>query len=83
MQIALDNVGFQSISRSVVIRTMQKQLYLDGSDEMIDYKDALKIKRDKTGIVMTVNYQREVPIIANVSLVVKFDNELVKKSSGS
>jgi Tfp pilus assembly protein PilN len=82
MELAMKDISGQSVSRSAIIRKMQAQLYLDGSHQLVDYKKALKLKRNKKDIILTVNYEREVPVIANVSLLVRFKNEVTKNSNG-
>lgn len=83
MELAMNDINYQSVSRSAIVRKMQAQLYLDGSHQLIEYKKALKVKRSKKDVVLTVDYQREVPVIANVSLLVKFNNKVVKNVNGS
>lgn len=82
MQVALNNADTRAISRAKVIRGMQAQLYLDGSDKLINYKKDLKVKRKGQNIVLEVSYSQEVPLFYNLSLKAQFDNTAQRKIAG-
>jgi len=37
MQLSLDNVSSSKVSRAAIIKTIDAQLYLDGTHELLDY----------------------------------------------
>ena len=76
MQLALDNVNKQQVSRSAVIKTMRNKLYLDGSHELLDFKKDLDIKRSQRELIINVEYERRVHLFFNISLVATFNNEV-------
>ena len=72
MRISLENKDLSKISRTQIIRTMKKQMSLDGASDLIDFKKDLKISRARNKFLMEATYQSEVPLVANLSLVAKF-----------
>ena len=76
MQQTIDQVDKAKISRASVVRTLKKQLYIDGNDDLLDYKNELDIKRTQRELVMTVNYERRIDLFYNLSLVATFSNEV-------
>jgi len=79
MQIAIDEVSPTKVSRSAIIKTMNNQLYLDGSHQLLDYKKDLDIKRTQRELIVKVNYERRVELFYNLSLVATFENEVKRK----
>ena len=75
MQQTIDQVDKAKISRASVVRTLKKQLYIDGNDDLLDYKNELDLKRTQRELVMTVNYERRIDLFYNLSLVATFSNE--------
>jgi len=73
MRVSLEDRDLSKITRSAVIKGMNKQLYLDGATGVIDFKKDLKISRSRNKFIVQVSYSREVPIVANISLVAKFN----------
>jgi len=80
MDLALVNSGTpQSMSKSNYTRLLRKQLYIDGDHNAIDYKDDIMFKR-KSGVVkIDLAYERIVPLFANISLKVDFQNSVTKR----
>ena len=76
MQLSIDNVSPISVSRAAVIKTIDNQLYLDGSHELLDYKKDLEVKRTQRELLVKVNYERRIDLFYNLSLVASFDNEV-------
>ena len=78
MQLALDNVSGSNVSKAAVIKTLDNQLNLDGILGIIDYKKDLEVKRTQRELFIRVNYQRNVDLFYNLSLVATFENEVKK-----
>ena len=78
MQLSLDNVSSSKVSRAAIIKTIDAQLYLDGTHELLDYKTDLDVKRTQRELVVQVNYERRVELFYNLSLVATFENEVKK-----
>ena len=76
MQQTINEVDKSKISRSSIINKLNKQLYIDGNDDLLDYKNELDIKRTQRELVMTVNYERRIDLFYNLSLVATFSNEV-------
>jgi len=78
MQLSLDNVSSSKVSRAAIIKTIDAQLYLDGTHELLDYKTDLDVKRTQRELIVQVNYERRVELFYNLSLVATFENEVKK-----
>ncbi len=78
MQLSLDNLSANKVSRAAIIKTIDAQLYLDGTHELLDYKKDLEVKRTPRELVINVNYERSVPLFYNLSLVATFENQVKK-----
>jgi len=72
MDVSLDDANLKTIGRAEIIRKMDKQLYLDGSHELLNYKEDLDVKRSRSLLTLKVTYERKVPIAGNINLVVSF-----------
>lgn len=83
MERSLDNVDVRRVTRSKIINAMEKQLYLDGADEIVDYKKALTITRTNSQFKMVLDYERTVPLFANISILATFTPVLECDLSGS
>ena len=82
MERSVDGSDLRKVGRAQIIKKMNQQLYLDGSHELLDYKTDLVIKRTRSLLTIQTVYDREVPIAANMKLVVSFDNLLECELSG-
>ena len=71
---AMDESDLRRVTRSQIIRSLNQQLYLDETHRILDYKRDLKIGRSRSQFVMEINYQREIHLFHNMSLLVSFDN---------
>ena len=70
---SLDEVDLRTVSRTKVIRKISDQLYLDGSHNLIDYKNELKMSRSRNSFTLSADYAREIPLFFNLSIKAKFD----------
>lgn len=73
MRVSLEDKDLSRITRSKVINGMKKQLYLDGASGLIDFKNKFKVARARDEFTVEAEYQREVPLVANLVLVAKFN----------
>ncbi len=73
MYVSLEDKNLQRITRARIVQGMQNQLYLDGSSGLFNYKKDLKMTRSRNTFTLEVAYQREVPLVANLVLVAKFN----------
>jgi len=74
MEVAVQNVDMQRVTRAEIIRRINDQLYLDGSHDILNYKTDLKVSRSNKVFVVETKYRREIPLFLNLSLVASFDN---------
>jgi hypothetical protein len=73
---SVDGVNLRTVGRAEIIKKMDKQLYLDGSHKLLNYKEDLVIKRSRTLFTLQVNYERKVPIVGNISILAEFSPEM-------
>ncbi len=73
MRGSLDNKDLRTITRKSIVNSMQKQLYIDGANKVLNYKNDLKVERLKNKFVVQANYEREVPLLSNMALVVRLN----------
>ena len=74
MNLSLDNENLNSLKRATVTRKITAQLYLDGTEEFLDYKTDLIVKRDQRNVIVETHYERKVPLFYNISIALDFDN---------
>lgn len=67
-----EEVDPRKVTRREIINKLNKQLYLDGNHELLDFKKDLKVTRNKSKFEVGVNYDREIPLFANLSIVARF-----------
>jgi hypothetical protein len=72
MERSIEGVNLRSVGRAEIIKKMDKQLYLDGSHKLLNYKEDLVIKRSRSVFTLQVSYERRVPIVGNVSILAEF-----------
>ncbi|MBX2848892.1 MAG: DUF4845 domain-containing protein [Acidiferrobacterales bacterium] len=82
MRISLNDKDLRKITRRDVIAEMQNQLYLDGNDKLIDYKNELKVARTRNQFIVEASYEREVPLVANLFLIARFNPKIECELSG-
>ncbi len=73
MRGSVENKDLRKMTRRNVIGEMNRQLYVDGNHELIDYKNQLIVKREKGKFLIEANYEREIPMVANIVLVARFN----------
>jgi hypothetical protein len=79
MKISVRDLDTRRATRSQVIKGIQAQLYLDGGNDFIssiDFKKALKLTRDNNYLTIDMEYDRTVPLFANISIFVEFKPSL-------
>jgi len=83
MERSVDNKDLRKITRAEIIRSMNSQLYLDGTHELLDYKNDLKVSRNRNKFIVQVSYERKVPLFFNISVAADFKPKLECGLSGS
>jgi len=70
---SLEGQNLKTVRRSDILLKMSRQLLLDGSQQAVDFKKDLSMKRTRSLFILEVEYQRTVPIVANLSVLVDFN----------
>jgi len=75
MKKSVDGKDLRKVTRSRIIADMDKQLYLDGSHEMLNLKDkkVLIVKRVRNKLTLEAVYERKVPLFFNLSVAADFN----------
>lgn len=76
MILTLDDIDIdlRRVKRSQIQDRIDKQLYLDASHDVLNYKEDLKISRSDQKFILQTKYTRTVPLFFNLSLLAEFDN---------
>ena len=70
---SVDGVNLAKVSRSEIITKMSRQLMMDSSQQALNYKDDLVIKRTRSSFTLQISYERRIPIVANISIIAEFN----------
>lgn len=77
-QKALDNLveepGAVRMNRPQIIKALTNKLYIDMADELIDLSDALSITKTRNARVLTISYEKVIPLAFNISALLEFEN---------
>lgn len=76
MKRSVDDVDLRTITRRKVIRKIDDQLYLDGTSGLLDYKNDIKMSRNRNSFTLIADYAREIPLFFNLSIKAKFDTTI-------
>lgn len=84
MKQSVDGKDLRKVTRRNIINDLNKQLYLDGNDELIDLndKDVLKIRRARGQFTIEAEYVQKVPLFFNLSIAADFNPKLECSLSG-
>jgi hypothetical protein len=77
-QKALDNLveepGAVRMNRPQILKALTNKLYIDMADELIDLSDALSITKTRDARVLTISYEKVIPLAFNISALLEFEN---------
>lgn len=82
MYISVEDKDLQKISRASVIKSIKAQLYLDANHGLLDYKNDMKMARTKNQFILEASYEQEVPLVANLVLVARFNPKVECELNG-
>ncbi len=82
MELSVEGANLRSVGRSQIISAMNKQLYLDGSHKLLNFKEDLVVKRSRKLLTVQVNYDRQVPLFGNISILASFSPKVECNFSG-
>lgn len=80
---SVEGVNLRKVTRNAIIGKMNRQLYLDQAHELLDFKRDLKVTKKSNEFKLELNYTREVPIVADHYVMVKFNPTLICDLSGN
>jgi hypothetical protein len=69
---SVEGINLKTVGRAEIIRKMNKQLYLDGSHQLLNYKEDMIIKRSRTVFTMQIDYERRFSVLGNIGVVADF-----------
>ena len=77
-QKALDNLAEDQAAvrwnRVQMIKSLTNRLYIDMADEIIDLGEAFSITKTRDARVLTISYEKVIPLVGNISALLDFEN---------
>lgn len=64
------------MDRNRIIIELDKILYIDYGHQIVKLRDAVSVSKNKTDMIITVNYEVVEPLVLNVSALLEFDNRI-------
>ena len=85
MKQSVDGKDLRRVTRTQIINDLNKQLYLDGNDELLDLKDknVLIVKRVRNQFTIEAVYEQKIPLFYNLSIAADFNPKVECDLSGS
>jgi len=66
--------GLKNATRKQIINALNKRLYINYGDKVVDINKTLKIKKHGGKRVVHVDYEVVIPLVYNISALLTFDN---------
>jgi Tfp pilus assembly major pilin PilA len=77
-QKALDNLAEDQnavrMNRYQMIKSLTNRLYIDMADETLDLGEAFTITKTRDARVLTISYEKVIPMAYNISVLLDFEN---------
>jgi len=77
-QKALDNLAEDQAAvkwnRHQMIKSLTNRLYIDFADETLDLSEAFSISKTRDARVLTISYEKVIPLAFNISALLDFEN---------
>ncbi len=83
MELSIQDQDLRRVTRRQIVQRMSRQFSLDGVRNIIDFKSHLKVSRSRDQFIMETTYEREVPLVHNVYLTIKFNNRVERDLDGN
>jgi len=71
-----DDPRAPAMNRAQIIRSLTDRLYIDMADELLDLSDALTITKTRNARVITISYEKVIPLAYNISALLDFENSV-------
>jgi hypothetical protein len=68
--------GVNAWTRNQIIQKISDTLYIDMADDLLDLHEAISITKTKTHRVISVDYDRVIPLAYNISALLDFENSV-------
>ena len=65
-----------AVSKGEIVSRIKRYLDVDYAHGTVDINESLKIKKSRDKLELQVDYETVVPLFANVSLLLKFENHI-------
>ncbi len=76
LETLADDPETARMTKGQLISRLDNILYIDFAHEIVDLKKAFKTKKTQSTMTMSVDYERVVPLVYNVSALLDFENEV-------
>ena len=64
------------MDRGRIVQELDKILYIDYGHQIVNLRDAVSVSKNKTDMIINVNYEIVEPLVLNVSALLEFDNRI-------
>ncbi len=66
--------GLKNATRAEIVRALNKRLYINYGDKVVDVNKTLKVKKRGGKRIAYLNYEVVIPLVYNISALLTFDN---------
>lgn len=71
-----DDARITQMDRRQIIRELDNILYIDYGHEIVDLKESLTVEKNKTSMILGLDYEVVVPLGYNISALLDFQNQV-------
>ena len=64
------------MNRAQITRSLTDRLYIDMADELLDLGEAMTITKTRDSRVITISYEKVIPLAYNISALLDFENSV-------
>lgn len=76
LETIADEPRITSMNRTNIIRELDNLLYIDYAHDIVDLKEALKVRKSKTHMTLELDYEVVIPLVYNISALLDFNNQV-------
>ena len=76
LKTVADDARITQMDRRQIIRELDNILYIDYGHEIVDLKESLTVEKNKTSMILGLDYEVVVPLGYNISALLDFQNQV-------
>ncbi|MGH1426659.1 MAG: DUF4845 domain-containing protein [Arenicella sp.] len=78
LESSVEKVSRSNIRKKDIIKEIDKRLYIDGVYDIPDLKEAVQVKKLRSGTTVSVDYKKEIPLFYNIGMYLDFKHVIEK-----